>query len=291
MAGMLHKVFAGGGGGGGQQNDHLGTGGANGGGIIIIDSREILSTNGTINADGASQDSVAGRDGAGGGGGGGSLLIHADTLVGNLTVSARGDDGGDVDNAGYAVCHGPGGGGGGGIVWIKSNLIPSHVMIDVSGGAGGEIINPNALCYGDPYGVTDGAPGDTLFGLKLSLPDTSRLCLNHAPVAVTDFIYGRVNVPVRLNLLANDHDPDGDRISSRLLFPPSHGHIQPISGDSLMYIPDSAFVGFDTATYIICDDAFPILCDTGEIILAITPNTPPVAVGDTFVVEEGDTIL
>ena len=50
-------------------------------------------------------------------------------------------------------------------------------------------------------------------------------------------------------ILLNDSDPDGDRLTARLVRGPTHGQLTLKSDGSLTYTPDESFFGTDTFTY------------------------------------------
>lgn len=154
------SLWFGGGGGGGQQNDFLGGDGGAGGGLVVVNASVIRSIGGRIDVSGADgADAIV--DGAGAGGGGGTVVIDADTIIGSLTITARGGHGGDA--IGDARCYGPGGGGGGGHVVL--NRQSDLVLIDVAGGASGKTSATDVPCSNDTlYGATSGIDGDIIVG-------------------------------------------------------------------------------------------------------------------------------
>ncbi len=119
--------------------------GGNGGGIIIILCDTLIGNGYSIRADGATPAPTAtGSAGAGGGGGGGSVALYLSGFsTSNITVSAKGGNGGN--NAG---AFGEGGGGGGGLLWINNITVPGNVTRNVIGGA-----------IGTRSGGSTGAPG------------------------------------------------------------------------------------------------------------------------------------
>lgn len=125
------RIFMGGGGGSGDSNNGKGTSGGAGGGIVLITCGASVSGSGIILSDGASvpTTSLPGNDACGGGGGGGSIVIYTrGGQVSNLTLMARGGNGGS-QNISMNEGQGPGGGGGGGFIAVtaSSALITSVV--------------------------------------------------------------------------------------------------------------------------------------------------------------------
>lgn len=144
-------LFMGGGGGSGHANNSALTGGA-GGGIIIIKASTIVANGGSIIADGINGQDILG-DGGSGGGAGGAVIIVADQVNGELTVSARGGNGGTVDNGDADRCFGPGGGGSGGVFRHNTNL-----AADLQGGTAGLSIN-STDCADGTNGAQNGGAG------------------------------------------------------------------------------------------------------------------------------------
>ena len=142
---------------GGGASTFFGTGvaspGGNGGGLIIILADEIEGNGFSITASGSAPLFTAtGQAGAGGGGAGGSIAISTDKFgISNLSLAARGG------NGGLALAGGAGGGGGGGRIWIKTATSPGNlVSVRAGGAAGGGSAN-------------DGASGEIKFGFTALL--------------------------------------------------------------------------------------------------------------------------
>jgi len=125
----------GGGGGAGTTNDGTGntakdgfnSSGTAGGGIVIINTNLVAGT-GTINVNGLDNTAAVSNDGAGGGGAGGSvILLGQDNSFSNITVLAKGGQGGS-DNLGTTASHGPGGGGSAGVVFTSAPISTSSTI-------------------------------------------------------------------------------------------------------------------------------------------------------------------
>lgn len=173
-------IYLGGGGGAGHLNNDPRADGGHGGGIILIKAAEIVGAGGRILADGLDGDSVKG-DGAGGGGAGGTIVLEVDRFIADsLLISARGGNGGQVDNLNNNRCMGPGGGGSGGRV---ISTIP--VDADLTGGLPGQTIRSRS-CGDSPNGATAGMDGVSEIGqLKVSPePPTAPAILGLSPGAV-----------------------------------------------------------------------------------------------------------
>ena len=108
---------------------------------------------------------------------------------------------------------------------------------------------------------------------------------NSPPQARDDQVTTDEDTQVTIDVLANDDDPDGDRIilDRNGLSEPAHGRI--VLGNSLTYIPDPDFHGIDSFTYTISDGNGGT--DTATVSLTVTPeNDAPVAVNDLVSVTE-----
>ena len=149
------RIFLGGGGGAGHvDNTGAGSSGANGGGIVLILAGKIIGNGKSILSNGTTPAQASG-DGAGGGGAGGTVYLGVDEIEGDLTIEAKGGNGGNVSNS-STRCYGPGGGGGGGRL-ISS--LPNPGIINLSGGEPGENTVSSGQCNGPSNGATAGLPG------------------------------------------------------------------------------------------------------------------------------------
>jgi len=109
---------------------------------------------------------------------------------------------------------------------------------------------------------------------------------NNAPVANTDTVTLTQATSISvLHVAGNDVDPDNDNICLTAVWgSPYVAEVIGGSCDMVSIIPDSTFVGTDTAYYQLCDDGTPVLCDTGMIIFTVVadPALLPVAGFDTL---------
>jgi hypothetical protein len=91
----------------------------------------------------------------------------------------------------------------------------------------------------------------------VSVPATVTIVVNR-PTANDDFAATAFNSPVKIDLLANDTDPDGnDEINAttvKVVASPAHGtvSIDPVTG-AATYTPAAGFAGTDTFTYTVSD--------------------------------------
>ena len=76
---------------------------------------------------------------------------------------------------------------------------------------------------------------------------------NRPPQAADDMAATEPGVPVELDLLANDNDPDGDPLSLVGLTLPAHGSLAIEPGPTVTYVPAQGFAGEDAFTYTVAD--------------------------------------
>jgi M6 family metalloprotease-like protein len=81
---------------------------------------------------------------------------------------------------------------------------------------------------------------------------TTELC-GGAPIAVDDLASTINGFPVRINVLANDSDPDGDVLTVTGVTDPPNGTAVNNGDGTVTYQPDCRFLGIDTFTYTVDD--------------------------------------
>lgn len=274
----LKKAFMGGGGGGAHQNDYSndprdGSRGVRGGGLVILNADFIQSSGVSITANGLSQDSLAGRDGAGGGGAGGSVLIATGSVIGpNINVEVNGGDGGDLDNNNFnTICHGPGGGGGGGLLWLSAPTIQNSFNLSASGGENGIITNSNSACFQSAFGSTPGMSGGARTDLEI--PRGTVPCEGAILEITATDDSATTGSGIQVVIDVQNNDTSLTSFTTSIISGPFNGSASVINGDSIQYTPNPGFVGTDTITYVICLDFAPSICDTATVIIdVVQPN-------------------
>lgn len=155
-----------------------------------------------------------------------------------------------------------------------------YVVIDVPPDSiDGEGVNDHTLhiadadhLYGDIIPITD-VNGDGSIDTAdcVYTPPPPNL----PPVAIDDSAFTTVDVPVFIDILINDSDPDGVLVPpATMVTPPSNGSFNFLTG---IYTPDSGFSGLDSFVYQICDDDG--ACDTATVTIVI--SAPPIANDDS----------
>ncbi len=115
-------------------------------------------------------------------------------------------------------------------------------------------VTPSNTLTGDVvvrYRVTDAAN----LGATANLVVTYVAAPNRPPIAADDTATTQAGQPVDIPVLANDSDPEGGPLSAQLVkSPPSTaGRAEPGAGGSIRFVPDPAFSGTTTFTYVAFD--------------------------------------
>jgi len=119
--------------------------------------------------------------------------------------------------------------------------------------------------------------------------------VNDAPVAVDDsyslFKNSLLSVPAARGVLVNDSDVEGDPLAAHLISGPLHATVFTLSADgSFNYTPANNYVGPDSFTYLANDGLLDSTPATVSLSIVAT-NTTPVAVNDSYSVNEDTTLI
>ncbi len=102
------------------------------------------------------------------------------------------------------------------------------------------------------------------------------------PVAVADSATVEEGQVVEINVTDNDTDPDGDLDSTTVSITsyPVSGSVVVNANGTVLYTANPSFVGVDTFTYQVCDQAGN--CTSGDVTVEVTadPGTAPAAADD-----------
>ena len=88
-----------------------------------------------------------------------------------------------------------------------------------------------------------------------------------------------------LSVLANDVDDDGDVLTAEVVEDVQNGTLNLSANGGFSYVPDSGFDGVDQFTYVANDGQNN--SQPATVTITVIPNTPPVAVSDSFRYESG----
>jgi hypothetical protein len=165
---------------------------------------------------------------------------------------------------------------------------PSNGNLSRVGPYGGITYKPNAGFVGQDYftyQISDKA-GNT--GTALVTIDVT----NTAPTTVDDsysVTHDRALVVDRENgLLANDSDPDGDRLTAQFDAGPSNGTLKYLRPNgSFKYVPNAGYVGSDSFTYKVFDGA---QYATAEVNISVG-NVAPIANADIINLTAADLVF
>lgn len=107
--------------------------------------------------------------------------------------------------------------------------------------------------------------------------------VNRPPIARTDVARTRSGVPVVIDAVANDSDPDGDIIAVESITGQPTGGVARVEAGAIVYTPTDTFTGTDRLTYALVDAGGEIAI--GEVLVGVLPlpgeNRAPEAFDDT----------
>lgn len=162
---------------------------------------------------------------------------------------------------------------------------PGHDTLTGGGGVDTAVFSGSMSGYNVSVGasrvvVSDLVGGDGtdyLFGFSfLQFSDTTFDLTgggsNRPPVALDDQAVTARDVPVSINVLANDSDPDGDNLAVTSFTQPANGTVTRNADGTLRYAPDSGFTGADGFTYVASDGTS---TETAGVSVQVGGTTPP----------------
>lgn len=145
---------------------------------------------------------------------------------------------------------------------VDNAINPGSVTLEVLPSFGTAIVNSDGTVT---YRPSTGFRGNDSFTYRVrdilnavSNEATVNILVNDAPVAVGDQGFTSRNLPVNLNVLANDIDPDGtlDTGSVTIVSAPSaaQGTAQVLANGQIRFTPSPSFVGEATFSYTVRDN-------------------------------------
>ena len=124
------------------------------------------------------------------------------------------------------------------------------------------------------YTIADGRGGTSTATVSITV-----VSVNDPPNAEDDATEGAEDESVRIDVLRNDKDPDGDALTIEAVTQPSRGTVVN-NGSDIDFTPNPNVYGSDTFTYTISDGRGGT--DTATVtVLVSSSNDPPIAQDDT----------
>lgn len=105
--------------------------------------------------------------------------------------------------------------------------------------------------------------------------------VNDAPMAMDDAATTDEGVALTIDVLANDHDIDGDTLSVAAATNGANGIVTSNPDNTVTYTPNPGFAGPDAFTYTVSDGQGGTATATVSVTVIAGPNEPPVAVDDS----------
>ncbi|MDX1918224.1 MAG: Ig-like domain-containing protein [Candidatus Caenarcaniphilales bacterium] len=125
------------------------------------------------------------------------------------------------------------------------------------------------------YEISDGNGGFDTANVTISVN-----AVPGAPDAIDDNVSTVESVPIKIDVLSNDINPDGGSLFVlQPLDQPDNGTVTINPDNTITYTPDDGFIGTDSFTYTILDSKGGF--DTAEVIVEVTPGIP-IAKDDLF---------
>ena len=134
------------------------------------------------------------------------------------------------------------------------------------------------------YANTSEAPSDALRTVSFTVTDEEGAQsdpvrirvgvepVNDAPVARDDNAFVSAGSDVKIAVLANDTDPDGDPLSVTALGEAHHGHVSLNADGTVTYTPTEGFAGTDSFTYTIADPSGATSKATVDIVVGYSAH-------------------
>ncbi|MES2847824.1 MAG: Ig-like domain-containing protein, partial [Bacteroidota bacterium] len=121
-------------------------------------------------------------------------------------------------------------------------------------------------------------------------------CKEKLLIANDDYAVTMVNTPVTINVIRNDAGflsiIDPRTVTTDDLRQPSHGTLQINKDGSIIYIPNTSYIGTDTFQYTVCSTPTPVVCATATVIVTIgscpSPTGKNILSGQVFLDKNAD---
>jgi hypothetical protein len=132
---------------------------------------------------------------------------------------------------------------------LVSVSAPAHGTATISGT---QVLYTPSPGYTGPdaftYAVADGRGGTATATVAVTIVRTNR-----PPVARDDYAVAGFNRSLDIDVLANDSDPDNDRLSVVAFTQPQFGTVTRGPGNTLTYRSMQDYIGYETFTYQVSD--------------------------------------
>lgn len=121
-------------------------------------------------------------------------------------------------------------------------------------------------------------------------------CKEKLIIANDDYAVTLVNTPVTINVIKNDAGflaiIDPATVSTTSLLQPLHGELVIDGKGSIIYIPNTGYVGTDTFQYTVCSTPTPVVCGTATVFISIgscpSPAGKNILSGQVFLDKNAD---
>ncbi len=175
------------------------------------------------------------------------------------------------------------------------NSDPLVAFLDLSVSHGILVLEPNGSFVYTPtlsyigsdsftYHANDGIDNSNLVSVSLTITGT-----NTSPVALHDTSTTPEDIPVTIDVLANDSDADGDTLSVSGITQPAHGTAI-IQDNKILFSSYLNYFGTDSFGYTISDGRGGIA--SANVNIEVTPiSDPPIANSDTYTTTQGSTLI
>jgi outer membrane protein OmpA-like peptidoglycan-associated protein len=169
-----------------------------------------------------------------------------------------------------------------GTVSIGADGVVTYTPTPGSGGMAPTVCDPSYGGESFTYTISDSFGAHSTATVVILPPPT----LNHPPVAQNDAATTAVATPVKVSVLGNDTDSDGDTLSITDVGTPAHGTAAKNADGTITYTPSAGYVGSDNFSYGISDGHGGT--STAQVTVTVSANDhAPVAVDDSATVLKG----
>ncbi|QNM95070.1 tandem-95 repeat protein [Chitinimonas koreensis] len=148
---------------------------------------------------------------------------------------------------------------------------PLHGTVTVNAD-GSLTYTPDAGFYGADsfsYVAGDGLADSALASVAITVEASNR-----PPVALDDAATLQEDGSVRIDLLANDRDPDGDALQLVIVDGPQHGRLTLNADKTVSYVADADYSGLDRFTYLLRDGRAESAVATARLTVEAVADAP-----------------